>query len=163
MAAPEGQAVPSPPPPRRMVRVLSRQPLTVGRAARIIAFATVSVMIVSGIVIHFTDSQRFSDIWDGWWWAIQTVTTVGYGDVVPRSTAGRLVATLVMLFGIGFLTVITAAITSTFIEQARRQIRGSTYDTLSTQLDQIGARLDGIEAALAAGSERQTPGRDPKL
>jgi voltage-gated potassium channel len=151
MAAPEGQAVSSPPPPRRMVRVLSSQPLTVGRAARIIALATVSVTIVSGIVIHFTDSPQFANIGDGLWWAIQTVTTVGYGDVVPRSTAGRLVATLVMLFGIGFLTVITAAITSSFIEQARRQIRGSTYDALSTQLDQISARLEGIEAALRDG------------
>jgi voltage-gated potassium channel len=154
MVAPEGRAASSPPPPRRMVRVLSRQPLTVGRAARIIAFATVSVTIVGGIVIHFTDSQRFPDIGEGLWWAIQTVTTVGYGDIVPRSTAGRLVATLVMLFGIGFLTVITASITSTFIEQARRHTRGSTYDELSTQLDQISARLDGIEAALRDSGAR---------
>jgi voltage-gated potassium channel len=153
MAAPEGRA--SPPSHRRMVKVLSRQPLTVGRAARIIAFATVSVMIVSGIVIHFTDSEKFPDIGEGLWWAIQTVTTVGYGDVVPTSTPGRLVATLVMLFGIGFLTVITAAITSTFIEQARRNIRGSTYDTLSTQLDQISARLEGIEAALRDSGARR--------
>jgi voltage-gated potassium channel len=154
MAAPEGRAASSPPPQRRMMRVLSRQPLTVGRAARIIAFATVSVMIVSGIVIHFTDSQEFPDVWEGLWWAIQTVTTVGYGDVVPTSIAGRLVATLVMLFGIGFLTVITASITSAFIEQARRHIRGSTYDTVSTQLDQISSRLDGIEAALRDNGAR---------
>jgi voltage-gated potassium channel len=160
MAAPEGRAASPPPPPRRMVRVLSSQPLTVGRAARIIAFATVSVTILSGIVIHFTDSQKFPDIGEGLWWAIQTVTTVGYGDVVPRSAAGRLVATLVMLFGIGFLTVITASITSTFIEQARRQIRGSTYDTLSTQLDQISARLDGIEAALRDSGARHGDTRE---
>jgi voltage-gated potassium channel len=153
MAAPEGRAASSPPRHRRMVRALSR-PLTVGRAARIIAFATVSVTIVSGIVIHFTDSQKFPDIGEGLWWAIQTVTTVGYGDVVPTSTGGRLVATLVMLFGIGFLTVITASITSAFIEQARRHIRGSTFDALSTQLDQISARLDGIEAAVRDSGPR---------
>jgi voltage-gated potassium channel len=88
------------------------------------------------------------------WWAIQTVTTVGYGDVVPTSAAGRLVATLVMLFGIGFLTVITASITSAFMEQARRHIRGSTYDTVSTQLEPISARLDGIEAALRDSGAR---------
>jgi voltage-gated potassium channel len=154
MAAPEGRAASSPPPHRRLVRVLSRQPLTVGRAARIIAFATVSVTIVSGIAIHFIDSKKFPDIGEGLWWAGQTVTTVGYGDVVPTNTAGRLVATLVMLFGIGFLTVITASITSAFIEQARRNIRGSTYDALTTQLDQISARLDGIEAALRDSGAR---------
>jgi voltage-gated potassium channel len=154
MAEPEGRAASSPPRHRRMVRALSRQPLTVGRAARIIAFATVAVTIVSGIVIHFIDSKKFPDIGEGLWWAGQTVTTVGYGDVVPTNTGGRLVATLVMLFGIAFLTVITASITSTFVEQARRHIRGSTYEELSARLDQISARLEGIEAALRDSGAR---------
>src|SRR5262245_26508522 len=147
MATPEGRTASSQPSHHRLVRVLARQPLTVHRAARIMAFATISVTIVSGIVIHFTDSENFPNIGEGWWWAIQTVTTVGYGDLVPTSTVGRLVATLVMLFGIGFLTIITASITSAFIEQARRRMQGSTTD-LSKQLEQISARLDGIESAL---------------
>ena len=84
----------------------------------------------------------------GLWWAIQTVTTVGYGDVVPTSTLGRLVAALVMIVGIGFLTVITAVITSTFIESARRSREGPGSDTLAAKLDQIGARLEAIEAGV---------------
>src|SRR5262245_2487278 len=123
MATPEGRTASSPPPHTRMLGVLSRKPLTASRAARIIAFSTVSATIVSVILIHFTFSKNFPDIEEGWWWAIQTVTTVGYGDVVPTSAAGRLVAALVMLFGIGFLTIITASITSTFIEQARRHLQ----------------------------------------
>lgn len=83
------------------------------------------------------------------WWAIQTVTTVGYGDLVPTSQGGRLVAALVMLVGIGFLTVIMAAITSTFIESARRGTERVTTDALSEKLDQIAARLDTIELGLA--------------
>jgi voltage-gated potassium channel Kch len=102
-----------------------RKPLTVRRAARIIASVTVAVTIISGVLIHFTDPKNFPNIGDGLWWAIQTVTTVGYGDLVPASTLGRLVAALVMLVGIGFLTVITASITSTFIETARRRIEGT--------------------------------------
>jgi len=82
------------------------------------------------------------------WWAIQTVTTVGYGDLVPTSPGGRLVAAVVMLVGIGFLTVITAAITSTFIETARRRIEGSGSDVIADKLDQISARLELIEAGL---------------
>ena len=101
------------------------------------------------MLIHFTDRPKsFPNIGDGLWWAIQTVTTVGYGDLVPTSTGGRLVATLVMFIGIGFLTVITAAITSTFIETARRRIEGSGSDRLSARLDQISARLEVIEAGL---------------
>jgi voltage-gated potassium channel len=117
------------------------------------------VTIVAAVVIHFTDPKNFPNISDSLWWAIQTVTTVGYGDLVPTSQAGRVVAALVMVIGIGFLTVITAAITSTFIEAARRRIEGPRADVLSAKLDQIGARLDVIEAGLknVRGWDRDDP------
>jgi voltage-gated potassium channel len=158
MNTPEGSAA-APPPHPRAVSVLSRKPLTAPRAARIIASVTISVTCVAAILIHFTDKKNFPNIGDSLWWAIQTVTTVGYGDLVPTSATGRLVAALVMLVGIGFLTVITAAITSTFIETARRRIDGSTTDALSVKLDQIVARLDLIEAGLAniRGGDRDDP------
>ena len=104
--------------------------------------------IVAAVVIHFTDPKNFPNIGDSLWWAIQTVTTVGYGDLVPTSQAGRVVAALVMVIGIGFLTVITAAITSTFVETAGRRLEGATTDAVYAKLDQIAARLDGIEAGL---------------
>ena len=53
-----------------------------------------------------------------------------------------------MIVGIGFLTVITAVITSTFIETARRRIEGDGSDVLAAKLDQTGARLEAIEAGL---------------
>jgi voltage-gated potassium channel len=130
------------------VNILSRKPLTIARAAWTIAAVTVSATIISGVLIHFTDKKTFPNIGDGLWWGIQTVTTVGYGDLVPTSTTGRLVGALVMVVGIGFLTVITAAITSAFVESARRRLAGSETDRLSAKLDQIGARLDMIEAGL---------------
>ena len=98
------------------------QAADVSRAARIIASATLSITLLSGVLMHFIDEKTHPNIGDGLWWAIQTVTTVGYGDLVPESTSGRLVAGLVMVVGIGFLTVITAAITSAFIESARRRL-----------------------------------------
>jgi voltage-gated potassium channel len=109
---------------------LSRKPLTAGRAARIIAFVTVSITVVSGVVIHFLDRANFPNIGGGMWWAVQTVTTVGYGDAVPTSTGGRLVAVLVMVLGIGFLTVVTAAITSTFVEAARGRMQAGGREPL---------------------------------
>jgi voltage-gated potassium channel len=155
MTTPEGSAAAPPPAHPRAVSVLLRKPLTAPRAARIIASVTVSVTIVAAVVIHFTDPKNFPNIGDSLWWAIQTVTTVGYGDLVPSSAAGRVVAALVMVIGIGFLTVITAAITSTFIETARRRIEGATTDAVSAKLDQIAARLEAIQARL-----ENIPGQD---
>ena len=137
-------------PPRhpRASQVLSRKQLTVGRAAWIIASVTVSVTTVAGIVIHFTDRKTFPNIGDSLWWAIQTVTTVGYGDLVPTSLIGRLVAALIMLIGISFVTVITATITSAFVDSARRRTDATTTDPIAVKLDQISARLEVIEAGL---------------
>jgi voltage-gated potassium channel len=148
MTTPGPSAADAPPERPRAMKLLLGKPLTIQRAARIIATMTVAVTIVSGVLMHFTDRNSFPNIGDGLWWAVQTVTTVGYGDLVPTSVPGRLVAALVMLLGIGFLTVITAAITSTFIETARRRIEGNTSNAISTKLDQIAARLDVIEAGL---------------
>jgi len=148
MTTPEPRSTASPPALPRGLRVLSRKPLTTARAAQIIASATISITIISGVLMHFTDKKQFPNVGDGLWWGIQTVTTVGYGDLVPTSTTGRLVAALVMVVGIGFLTVITAAITSAFIESARRRLQGTETETLSAKLDEIGTRLDAIETGL---------------
>ncbi len=67
---------------------------------------------------------------------------------MPTNTLGRLVASLAMLVGIAFLTVITATITSTFVEAAGRRIEGGETDLLVTKLDLLRARLDAIEASL---------------
>ena len=67
--------------------------------------------------------------------------------------AGRLVAVLVMLLGIGFLTVITAAITSTFVSRSRREQAPSDGETaLAEQFRQLDSRLERIEAALGRSS-----------
>jgi voltage-gated potassium channel len=143
-------AAPPPNPHPRATNVLLGKPLTALRAARIIATVTIAVTVIAGVLMRVTDARQFPNIGDGLWWAIQTVTTVGYGDLVPTSPGGRLIAALVMLVGIGFLTLITAAITSTFIETARRRVDGTASDALSVKLDQIVARLDVIEAGLAS-------------
>ena len=95
------------------------------------------------------DREAFPSIGSGLWWGVQTVTTVGYGDNVPETTAGRLVAALVMLFGIGFITVITASITGSFVARQNRQQTPAGDDAPSAeQLQRIDERLARIEAAL---------------
>lgn len=125
-------------------------------AAVVIATTATLVTLAAGFAMTIIDHERYPTIGSGLWWAVQTTTTVGYGDNVPQSAAGRLVAAAVMLFGIGFLTVITAAITSTFVARARLEQAASgtgpstteQLHQLDEQLRQLDERLERIEAAL---------------
>ena len=90
------------------------------QAAALIAVVTTVITVAAGLLMTVVDHPSFPSVGLGLWWAVQTVTTVGYGDYVPHNVVGRVVATLVMLGGIGFVTVITAAITSGFVARAVR-------------------------------------------
>jgi voltage-gated potassium channel Kch len=134
---------------RRLDRIVARAARPRG-AAVVIATVSTAITIGAGILMTVADRHSFPSIGSGLWWAVQTVTTVGYGDHVPATVAGKLVAALVMLVGIGFLTVITAAITSTFVSRSRREQAPSGPTTpTEEQLRQINGRLERIEAALA--------------
>ena len=95
------------------------------------------------------------------WWSLQTVTTVGYGDVTPKDTAGKVVGAVVMLEGIAFLAIITAAITSAFVTRAQREQKSGkppgdavAEATVDRQLDQISARLERVESLLLGLTKR---------
>jgi voltage-gated potassium channel len=148
MSTPPTAAVPPTPERPRIIRALTKHPLTAWRAARLIATVTVTVTVISGALMTLTDRAHFPNVGDGFWWAVQTVTTVGYGDIVPTSVAGRLLGALVMLFGIAFVTVATAAVTASFVEAARRRVEAGTGRDLNARLDQVMARLDAIEAGI---------------
>ena len=89
---------------------------------------------------------RLLDAWDGIWWAITTVTTVGYGDNYPTTTPGRIIAIVVMLVGIGFIAVLTAAAAERFARTAREA--EAEREELAERLDAIARRLEGIEGRL---------------
>ena len=137
---------------RRLDRAVSRA--TTPRGAAIVIATVSTVMTVgSGAVMTLVDRHNYPSIGSGLWWAAQTVTTVGYGDNVPMTVAGQIVAVVVMLVGIGFLTVITAAITSTFVSRSQRERAPSDADAaLAEQFRQINSRLERIEAALGRSS-----------
>jgi len=122
--------------------------MTARRAGLLIASVTVVVTIAAGFLMWLLDRDEFPNVWLGLWWAVQTVTTVGYGDVTPENPIGRTIATVVMLTGIGFLTVVTAAITAVFVESARRRFREDLEKAEHGRHDEIMARLDRIEARL---------------
>ncbi len=138
-----------PPAGSRYFRFVLRKDLTPLRAGWAIGVATFFVTIVCGIVIRAVDPSDFDNVWLGMWWAVQTVTTVGYGDVVPTDLAGRIIAALLMLAGIGVLSVVTAVITAAFLETARRRMgEDAGHHAVMARLDELAARLDSIESAV---------------
>ena len=104
--------MPHPNPIERRLSKFLREPPSIRIAASVIVMATALVVVGGGILMRVVDHREYANVWVGMWWSLQTVTTVGYGDVTPRHVAGRLIAALVMLEGIAFLAIITAAITS---------------------------------------------------
>ncbi len=120
------------------------------KAAVVIATVTTSITVAAGLLMTVLDRDGFPTLGSGLWWAVQTVTTVGYGDHVPTTRLGQIVAAVVMLLGIGFVTVITASITGAFVSRSRLEQHLEGPDAPSAeQLRKIDERLERIEAALS--------------
>ncbi len=135
----------------RLRSALDTRELTARRAARVIAVSTLLLTAAGGVGAWLVDREHFDGLSDAMWWALQTVTTVGYGDVVPENVAGRLIGGALMLQGIALLTVITASVTATLIEQARQRRQAPDAvlpDAVLAKLDQIESRLEAIERGM---------------
>jgi voltage-gated potassium channel len=133
---------------RRLERFLEK-PTSVRNAVGVIVIATTLVVIGAGVLIRLLDPDEYPDIGTGMWWALQTVTTVGYGDVTPSQLGGRLVGVVVMLEGTAFLAIVTAAITSTFVARAAREQADEETDVrrLERRFDELERKLDLLLAA----------------
>ena len=129
-------------------RLLLLESLTARRAAGIIAGFTFLITLAGGILERLLDHQEYPTIGRGLWFALETVTTVGYGDVTPHRTEGRVIAAVLMLTAIGFLAVVTASATASLVENSRRRFAASAQGDLERRLDEVNARLTRIEAAL---------------
>lgn len=138
---------------RRVARFL-REPPSIREAAGVIVTATAVVVVGAGFLITLVDGEEYSNLGVGLWWAVQTATTVGYGDVTPREVSGRIVAAAVMLYGVAFIAIVTALITSTFVARAQREHEAAhakeelsdremierRFDELERKIDRLGAR-----------------------
>lgn len=127
----------------RLAAVLSRGGATVRRifATKGMGyFVMITVILAFGFggVFAFVESTNFLD---GVWWAVVTLTTVGYGDTFPVTGLGRVAGIGLMMTGIGFVAVLTAAIAARFVEDDE--------EDLITEVQRIHVRLDQIEAMLA--------------
>jgi voltage-gated potassium channel len=128
---------------RRFERWYER--LTLPRAvATVIAVAFILVM-VAGALARLVEPEVFTSIGLAYWWAVVTVTTVGYGDVVPESPAGRVVGTLLMLTGLGLIPTLTSVTVAILIGKRT----AAQQEQLDRQGKEHAAALERIEAHLA--------------
>jgi voltage-gated potassium channel len=104
--------------------------------------------------------KDFDSIGEGIWWAIVTLATVGYGDVVPTTPWGRVIGSVVIVCGVTFLAFLTATVTSMFVsnEQRRDEARltevfDSRHEELRSMLTRLDERLAAVEAKLDRATE----------
>jgi len=132
---------------RRTSKFLQKPP-SVRIAANVIVTATLIIVVVGGTMMRVLDHKEYGSIWLGMWWVLQTVTTVGYGDLTPTSAIGRILTSVVMLWGVAFLAITTAAITSVFVARAQLERTAAEKATAAGAERTVDARLDKIDAQL---------------
>ena len=146
----------------RMLAHIQRNPFR--GAWRATAVVTLVVTAISGLLMRITDPDRFPSIWDGLWWSAQTVSTVGYGDRLPESAPGRLLAVAVMMAGVTFLSVTSAAIASAFVDAAARRRSAQGADAgiagLAAEIRALSDEVRGLREQIdRAGTMGEQPPR----
>ena len=111
------------------------------RRLRTILAALIFFIAIFGYLFYVSEPQ-VETFGDGIWWALVTITTVGYGDITPLTTLGRVVAGLLMLLGLGLIATITAIVSAKFIPN---YVDGHTNDDVLEKLQELETEIEKIE------------------
>lgn len=116
---------------------------------------TAGLGTLSGFVVTLVDHKDFPTFGTGVWWAIVTLGTVGYGDVVPHTAWGRVVGSVVIIVGVTFISILIATVTSYFVAaeetdaaEGANAARAAQAARAEETLRRIEDRLTAIEAKL---------------
>ena len=111
------------------------------RRLRTILAALIFFIFLFGYLFYVSEPD-VRNLGDGVWWALVTITTVGYGDITPVTTLGRVVASSLMLLGLGLIATITAIVSAKFIQNF---VDHHTNDDVLEKLDEMQLELDDIK------------------
>ena len=125
---------------RRLVRGLQT-----GRVLPALFVTMVGLIFAFAAVMRIVDSESFPTYGTALWWSVSTVTTVGYGDVVPQQPFGRFVAGILMVFGFAFLSLVTGTIASALVSRYRADREG---DPLLEAINRLEQRIAELEKRL---------------
>jgi voltage-gated potassium channel len=131
---------------RRMTNALVS--LTLRKAIGLIVAVATLLALLTAVLERLID-PAFNTFPEALWFSISTVSTVGYGDYVPESGAGRIIATGLMLTGLGLIPVITSVVVSILVHQRSGEAREEELKDLHQileRLDSLDRRLDGLES-----------------
>lgn len=140
----------------RLVRIVALRRLLSLEGMRYAAMVAFGTVIIGGVVFASVEEKQGITSWDGIWWAVTTVTTVGYGEIPVQSTGGRVIGITIMFVGIGFVALLTAFIADRFI--SAEEVAEEKDDLILAELQAINARLERLEAGRES---RASP--DPRL
>jgi voltage-gated potassium channel len=123
-----------------------------------LAAATLILALVSGFVMTLVDEKDFPNYGISVWWAIVTLATVGYGDVVPTTVPGRVVGSFVIIAGVTFLAFLTATVTSLFVssdQEAARERELAQREAADKELRELLNRLEERLSAIESKIEKR--------
>lgn len=143
-----------------------------GLRGRVVTYASggTALLILCG-ALAITDAERsqpgatITSFLDGLWWAVTTMTTVGYGDTYPTTTTGRIVAVVLMLGGIALLGVVTATLASWLVErvsEANEAEQAATRAQVTSLSAQVASLEQLLRSALEAPSTLGHPAEPPE-
>lgn len=148
-----------------LARILGRTMAT-SRASRVTFYVAGATMATIGLsALAVLDAERgarganITSFGDALWWAISTVTTVGYGDLYPVTTEGRLIAAALMIVGIALLGSITAAIATWFVASATKSEEEEVEQAVDASTAAVLAAVEDLKKQVAA-LEARLDGRD---
>jgi voltage-gated potassium channel len=139
---------------------VSRFDRTVARAVQsrrifpYLAGATLALSLMAAFVITLVDKKDFPSYGIAVWWAVVTLATVGYGDVVPTTPAGRVVGGVVIIFGVTFLAFLTATVTSFFVSREQQEAKATELADREAADRELRDLLRRLEDRLTAIEEK---------
>ena len=111
------------------------------RRLRTILGALIFFVCIFGYVFYLTE-PGVNTFGDGIWWALVTVTTVGYGDITPSTTLGRFVASALMFLGLGLIATVTAIVSAKFTQNF---VDTHTNDDVLAKLEELESEIEKLK------------------